>query len=104
MLGYCFSRSAWGRGYASESGRAMLRFGVTALGLENIWAGCDAENHASIRVLEKLGMVLESRHPEGPGIGGEPRESLMFRFRSSDAMQGPFGEKRVAPQQKPQGR
>ncbi len=84
MLGYCFDRSAWGHGYATEAGRAMLGFGFLDLDLEAIWAGCDTENVASIRVLEKLGMSIESRHRHDTEVRGEWRDSFMFRIWASD--------------------
>ncbi len=61
-LGYCFAKSAWGRGIATESAREILRFGFEELGLHRVWAGCDTENAGSIRVLEKLGMTREAHH------------------------------------------
>ncbi len=79
MLGYCFSRAAWGHGFATEAGRAMIRYGILELGLKTIWAGCDTENVGSIRVLEKLGMRLESAHRHETEVRGEWSESLMFK-------------------------
>ena len=84
MLGYCFARTAWGHGFATEAAREMLRFGFKSLELECVWAGCDADNHASIRVLEKIGMTLESRHREKGQAEGQGSESLMFGIRSAD--------------------
>jgi ribosomal-protein-alanine N-acetyltransferase len=55
-LGYTFERRSWGRGYATEAGRAWLEHGFGPLGLERIIAVVDPENAASIHVLEKLGM------------------------------------------------
>ena len=49
----------WGKGLATEAARAVLRYGFEELRLEKIWGGADAPNVASIRVLEKLGMIYE---------------------------------------------
>ena len=54
-FGYVFARSVWGRGYATEAGRACLRYGFEQVGFEEVIADTDIENHASRRVLEKLG-------------------------------------------------
>lgn len=51
-------RPAWGQGYATEAGRAILRWGFAELRLPRIVAVTDPENRASQRVVEKLGMVL----------------------------------------------
>jgi ribosomal-protein-alanine N-acetyltransferase len=59
-LGFIFAREAWGRGYATEAARAMVRAGFEQLGLRRIIATCDVENVASARVLEKTGLRRES--------------------------------------------
>ena len=84
MLGYCFGQPAWGRGYATEAGLAMIRFGFAGLKLSSVWAGCDPANQASIRVLEKIGMKFHSRHQHDTNVRGEWRDSLMFRIQSSE--------------------
>jgi ribosomal-protein-alanine N-acetyltransferase len=55
-LGYTLARSAWGRGYATELGRALVRHAFGALGVARVVAQVEPANHASRRVLEKLGM------------------------------------------------
>ncbi len=56
-LGYTLGRAAWGRGYATEAARAILRWGFAGLRLHRIVAVADPANAASLRVLEKLGMT-----------------------------------------------
>ena len=80
MLGYCFGQEAWGHGYATEAGHAVMRFAFGPLQLASVWAGCNADNTGSIRVLEKLGFTLRSRHREEPATPGISDESLMFRL------------------------
>jgi RimJ/RimL family protein N-acetyltransferase len=46
-----------GRGLATEAARAVLGHAFGALGLPRVHADVDAPNVASVRVLEKLGMV-----------------------------------------------
>ena len=60
-IGYELSPRHWGHGYATEAARAMVQFGFTELRLHRICAWCIADNVASTRVLEKLGMRLEGR-------------------------------------------
>jgi [ribosomal protein S5]-alanine N-acetyltransferase len=66
---YLLARPYWGRGYATEAMRALLRFGFGELGIHRAHDACDAENVASARVMEKLGMRLEGhqRHVEWDG-------------------------------------
>ena len=58
-LSYGFRRDRWGRGYATEAGRAALDLAFGELGLERVIAVAHTRNAASIRVMEKLGMRYE---------------------------------------------
>ena len=49
----------WGKGYCTEAGRAIIRYGFTVLGLNRIFAGHFSRNPASGRVMDKLGMTCE---------------------------------------------
>jgi ribosomal-protein-alanine N-acetyltransferase len=60
-LGYWIAKPCWGRGYATEAGRAMLRFGFEELGLNKIHAAVFLMNPASDRVIRKIGMQWEGR-------------------------------------------
>ncbi len=55
-LGYRLRRAAWGRGYATEGSRALIRYGFAVLGAERIYAETMAVNTASRRVMEKAGL------------------------------------------------
>ncbi len=58
-MGFVLSRDHWGRGYATEAARAVLEWAASFESVYRIWATCDAENAASARVLEKIGMSRE---------------------------------------------
>ena len=55
-LGYAILGAHHGRGYATEAARATLTHARTDLGLDRVVAFIDADNVASRRVLEKVGM------------------------------------------------
>ena len=55
-IGFRFHQRHWGKGYATESAKACLEYGLKTLGLKRIIGRAMHENKASIRVLEKLGM------------------------------------------------
>lgn len=57
-FGFALKAECWGRGYATESGRAQLEFGFRELGLERMLALAHPDNSASLQVLEKLGMTF----------------------------------------------
>lgn len=54
-FGYWIARRHWGRGYATEAGRAVLATARHGLRLRRLVAGHFLDNPASGRVLEKLG-------------------------------------------------
>jgi RimJ/RimL family protein N-acetyltransferase len=58
-LGYWIGVPYWGRGYATEAARALMRYGYARLGLHRIQARHFLRNPASGRVMEKLGMRRE---------------------------------------------
>lgn len=55
-VGYRFFKKHWGKGYATESARASLKYGFEKLGLKRIEGRAAIANPASIRVLQKIGM------------------------------------------------
>ncbi|MBT2468610.1 GNAT family N-acetyltransferase [Streptomyces sp. ISL-66] len=55
-LGYRLNRAAWGRGYATEGSRALIRKGFTELEVERVTANTMAVNTRSRRVMEKSGL------------------------------------------------
>ena len=58
-LGWCLHRDYWQKGYCTELGKALLKFGFEELNLRRIIAFCHAENIGSYRVMEKIGMRRE---------------------------------------------
>ena len=57
-LGYRLRKCAWGKGYATEGSRALIRNGFTESGLQRVTAEAHAANMASRRVMEKAGLTL----------------------------------------------
>ncbi len=52
-------RSVWGKGYATEATKRLLKFAFEETPLEELVATIDPQNTASRRVLEKCGLVHE---------------------------------------------
>lgn len=59
VLGYIVAPGHAGRGYATEVARALLDVAFVDLGLHRVIAGCFADNVASWKVMEKVGMRRE---------------------------------------------
>lgn len=58
---YKLHPNSWGKGYATEALQAILDICFNELGLHRVQAGCAVNNIASIKVLEKAGMIREGR-------------------------------------------
>jgi RimJ/RimL family protein N-acetyltransferase len=57
-VGWRIDPSVWGRGYATEGATAALDSAFNTLGLEHVCSIPQADNPASARVAERLGMRL----------------------------------------------
>lgn len=64
-IGYWLTPAAWGRGYATEAGRAVLHMARHALGCSRLLGRHMVDNPASGQVLRKLGFqrIGEGRLP-----------------------------------------
>jgi [ribosomal protein S5]-alanine N-acetyltransferase len=60
-LGYWIGVPYWGKGYATEAARAIVKYGFETLQLHRIFASHFADNLTSARVLRKIGMRHEGR-------------------------------------------
>ena len=67
-LGYRLRREAWGRGLATEGGRALVRYAFDDLDRRSVDACADPRNTASTGVMIKCGMhpVGVAMHPHAP--------------------------------------
>lgn len=77
-LGYCFDETTWGHGYATEAVTALLEWSFDTLDLNRIQAETDTRNHASVRVLEKLGFVREGTLREDCVVNGDVSDSHVY--------------------------
>jgi len=77
-FGYTFNRRYWNNGYATEGARALLQLAFSNLKLHRVWATCDVRNHASRRVMEKLGMRREGHFKKDVLQKGEWRDSYLY--------------------------
>jgi len=60
-IGWCVDPTYAGRGFATEAAAELLRICFDELGLRRVVAAAFAENAASVRVMEKIGMRIEVR-------------------------------------------
>lgn len=77
-IGYELDSLYWNQGYATEAALAVITFGFETLRLHRVWAECVADNAASARVLEKLGMKREGCEREKYFIKGQWHNRLVY--------------------------
>jgi RimJ/RimL family protein N-acetyltransferase len=58
-VGFALRSRYWSRGYAVEAAAAVLDYGKRTLNLRRIVAIANPDNHASIAVLERIGLKFE---------------------------------------------
>ncbi len=85
-LGYRLRRSAWGKGYATEGSRALIRKGFTELGVQRVVAETMAVNAASRRVMEKAGLrYVRTFHQQWPDrIEGDEHGDVEYALTKAD--------------------
>ena len=55
-IGYRFIEKHWGKGYATEAGKAFIEYAFDNLKADAVYAYADAGNGNSRKILEKLGL------------------------------------------------
>jgi RimJ/RimL family protein N-acetyltransferase len=60
-IGWCLSPDHQGNGYVTEASTELVRICFEELGVRRVTAHAFADNAASLRVMERLGMVCEAR-------------------------------------------
>ncbi|MGR8921843.1 MAG: GNAT family N-acetyltransferase [Gammaproteobacteria bacterium] len=80
-VGFLLSQRCWGRGIATEAAAAVVDWLWAQPALKRLVAVCATENHASARVLEKLGLARRGVAPgllACPNLSGTPLDAIVF--------------------------
>jgi uncharacterized protein (TIGR01244 family) len=83
-IGYVLARSHWGRGIMHEACSRLLEVAFGWLQLHRVWASADAENTASQRVLEKLGLRREAHFVQNDYVKGRYRDTFVYAVTESE--------------------
>lgn len=87
-LGWCLDPAYAGRGFATEAVEELLRIAFDDLRLRRVVAGAFADNAASLKLMERIGMrreqlsVRESLHRSGEWLDGVTYALLADEWRS----------------------
>jgi RimJ/RimL family protein N-acetyltransferase len=80
LFGYALARKFWGHGFMAEALTYLVDWALAQPAIYRAWAFCDVENPASVRVMEKAGLVREGvlrRWHVCPALGPEPRDCVV---------------------------
>jgi RimJ/RimL family protein N-acetyltransferase len=77
-IGWVIRPDVSGRGYATEAVRALIDAAFRRLGVRRVVARIDAENDASARLAERVGMRLEARLVENEWYNGRWGDELDY--------------------------
>ena len=69
-IGYALNKKYWGKGYATQAIRSVMRYGFADMKLNRIAATVLTENAASVHLLEKMGMTREGTLRQDTKIRG----------------------------------
>ena len=83
-VGYVLSPAVWGRGYAAEALKCVMRFGFHELDLHRMEAKIMDGNNASMRVAEKCGMRREAIHKNAMFIKGGYRTIVEYAILAEE--------------------
>lgn len=90
LIGYIVEPGSAGKGVATDLARGLLAAAFDDLGLRRVTAGCNADNPASARVLEKAGMrreqhgIEDSWHAELGWVDGYQYAILAREWRAME--------------------
>jgi ribosomal-protein-alanine N-acetyltransferase len=76
-IGFRFFEEHWNKGFATESAKACLKYGFENLNLKTIIGRAMAENVASQKVLEKIGMNYERE------FNFDEHKGLIYRIKNN---------------------
>ncbi len=80
-FGWIIDRNYWGNGYTFEAVKAFMEYCRENYGLTHYIAHADSENHASIRIMEKLGMTFLNIYSGRKNrISDEIRKEVMYEL------------------------
>lgn len=90
-VGYVFDPAYSGHGYATEGTAMIVELAFSGLGAHRVSGRLDAQNTASARVLERLGMRREAHFLENEFVKGEWTDELVYAILAPEwrALRGP---------------
>jgi RimJ/RimL family protein N-acetyltransferase len=82
-VGWRFSPTVWGKGYATEAATAVLDQAFTTMALDRVGCVTGAANLRSVGLAERLGMTFIAEE-NVPGDDGTPAVAKLFQIAGAD--------------------
>ncbi len=83
-VGWAVHPDKWDKGYATEAARKMIDWAFDELNIHRMVAFCHADNAASVRVMEKLGMQRDGRLRETRWLNGAWWDEYVYAILDRD--------------------
>jgi ribosomal-protein-alanine N-acetyltransferase len=80
-MGWVLRRDMWGHGIVTEAARVLLAHVSALPGATAVFARCRPQNVASMRIMEKIGMVFVERIDREKEFRGEWVDTLVYELR-----------------------
>ena len=87
-IGFVFNPDYHGRGLATEAAESMLTLGFDTIGWHRIAGSCDARNHPSARLMERIGMRQEARFVHNQIVKGQWADELVYAILDHERRAG----------------
>ena len=82
--GYFLRPEFWGKGYATEAFKELIRFAFEDDNVFRIEAGCNKENTGSEKVMLKCGMIKEGEFKSCTWHDGKIKDRVSYRLLKSE--------------------
>lgn len=83
-IGFTLSRQFQKRGYAAEAVARVLDYAFAELELHRVIAVTDSENHASVALLERLGMRREAHYVKNIWFKGKWGDEFLYAILGNE--------------------
>jgi RimJ/RimL family protein N-acetyltransferase len=77
-IGFVVNPDYHGRGLATEAAESLLMLGFDAIGWHRVIGSCDARNHPSARLMERVGMRREAHFVQNEMVKGQWADELVY--------------------------
>jgi RimJ/RimL family protein N-acetyltransferase len=82
QIGYTVARPHWSQGYATEAVRGLIAYAFASFPIHRIIASVDPRHVASVRVLEKAGLVKEAHFRQSEWFKGAWADDALYAVLS----------------------